>query len=61
MKKKILMAVAGLVIIAWLVVNFFAAISLEAVIIPGIFTVFWLVAWFGIANTETATIQPNKQ
>jgi len=55
------MAVAGLVIIAWLVVNFFAAISLEAVIIPGIFTVFWLVTWFGIANTETATIQPNKQ
>ena len=61
MTKKILMGIAGLGIIAWLIVNLFAAVSLEALIMPGIFTVLWLVMWFKIANTETSTIQIGKQ
>jgi hypothetical protein len=55
------MGIAGLVIIAWLIVNLLAAVSLEALIMPGIFTILWLVMWFRIANTETATIQIGKQ
>ena len=60
MTKKILMGIAGLGIIAWLIVNLFAAVTLEAVIMPGIFTIFWLIMWFTIAKTDTARIEFRK-
>jgi len=55
-QKKILMLVAGVIIIGWLVLNLLTAATLQSLIMPFIFAIFWLAMWFGVV----AKAQPTR-